>query len=420
LHVIALPFSGSCRQLVCLVACVLALVSATPTAVAPPQADEDVRALWVTRATLTSPEAVSQMVRSAKAAGFNALLVQVRGRGDAYYRSTLEPRAAELAGRPDFDPLATTIQQAHAEGIQVHGWVAVNLVSSATTLPSSREHIVYKNPEWLMVPKALASELSKVDIRSPEYLGRLARWTRAHTDEVEGLYASPLHPGATAHVAAVVKELATTYELDGIHLDYVRFPGSDYDYSRGALQQFKASVLPDMSPEEKRMIAAKERLDPLAYPNQFPARWDAFRRSRLTALVMRVRTAVRAARPSAVVSAAVLPDVREAYQSRLQDWRTWLDQSLIDVLCPMAYTQDPRVFDEQITLARDHAAGRPVWAGIGAYRMSSRDTVRFIAASRRLGASGIILFSYDSLVSPPNTATSLADLGKAAFGTGSH
>ena len=86
----------------------------------------------------------------------------------------------------------------------------------------------------------------------------------------------------------------------------------------------------------------------------------------------------------------------------------------------MAYTQDPRVFDEQIALAQDYAAGRPVWAGIGAYRMASRDTVRFIAASRRLGASGIILFSYDSLVAPPNTATSLADLGRAAFGTGSH
>ena len=398
----------------------LALAGAAPIAVTPPQAAEEVRALWVTRATLTSPEAVSQMVRSAKAGGFNALLVQVRGRGDAYYRSTIEPRAIELSGRPDFDPLAVTIAQAHAAGIRVHGWVAVNLVSSATTLPSSREHIVYRNPEWLMVPRALASELSKVDTRSPEYVGRLARWTRAHSDEVEGLYASPLHPAAAAHVAEVVKELVTRYELDGIHLDYVRFPGADYDYSRGALQQFKASVQPDLTADERRLVTSREKLDPLAYPSQFPIRWEAFRRSRLTALVMRVRTAVRAARPSAIVSAAVLPDVREAYHSRLQDWRTWLDQSLIDVLCPMAYTQDPRLFDEQVALAQDFAAGRPVWAGIGAYRMASKDTVRFITASRRLGASGIILFSYDSLVSPPNTATSLADLGKAAFGSGSH
>jgi uncharacterized lipoprotein YddW (UPF0748 family) len=135
---------------------------------------------------------------------------------------------------------------------------------------------------------------------------------------------------------------------------------------------------------------------------------------------MRVRTAVRSVRPSAVVSAAVFPDAREAYQSRLQDWRTWIDQSLIDVLCPMAYTQDARIFDEQIALAQQYAGGRPVWAGIGAYRLASRDTLRFITSSRRLGAPGVILFSYDALVSPPNTASTLTDLGRAAFGAGSY
>lgn len=398
----------------------LCLLAGRPDAVAPPgTAVDDVRALWVTRATLTSPEAISRMVDAARSGGFNTLLVQVRGRGDAYYRSNLEPRATELAGRPDFDPLADTIAKAHQAGIGVHAWVAVNLVSSAATLPSSRDHIVYKNPEWLMVPKALAPELRQVDIRSPEYLGRLARWSRAHSGEVEGLYVSPIHPGAAAHVAAVVKELVGSYPLDGVHLDYVRFPGEQYDYSRGALQQFKQDVLPDLTAPERARLTAREALDPFAYPHQFPERWDAFRRSRLTALVMRVRTAARSARPTILISAAVIPDATEAFTRRLQDWRTWLDQSLIDVLCPMAYTQDPRVFDEQIALARDHAAGRPVWAGIGAYRLSPADTLRFIGATRRLGASGTILFSYDALVAPPNTAATLTELGKAAFGAGS-
>src|SRR3982751_5111455 len=69
-------------------------------------APEQTRALWVTRTTRTSPDAIRQMVAAAQAGGFNTLLVQVRGRGDAYYASTLEPRAPELAGKPDFDPLA--------------------------------------------------------------------------------------------------------------------------------------------------------------------------------------------------------------------------------------------------------------------------------------------------------------------------
>lgn len=419
LPVIALRFPARVgRALACTLAA-MAIATMAPRASAPDTPADDVRALWVTRATLSSPDAVTRMVSSARAAGFNALVVQVRGRGDAYYESSLEPRAAELSGRPDFDPLARTIEEARAAGIQVHAWVAVNLVSSAATLPASREHIVYKNPEWLMVPRDLAAELRRVDTRSPEYLGRLARWTRARSDEVEGLYASPLVPAAAAHVTAVVTELVERYALDGVHLDYVRYPGAEYDFSPSALQEFKRALHPDMSADERRTADARERLDPLAYPNLYPQRWNAFRRSRLTALVMRVRTAVKAARPSTVLSAAVIPDAQEAYDVRLQDWRTWLDQALIDVLCPMAYTPEPGLFEHQVSLASAFASGRPVWAGIGAYRLSSAETLRFITASRRLGTSGVILFSYDALVAPPNTASTLTALGRAAFGDGS-
>src|SRR4029453_18766126 len=100
------------------------------------------RALWVTRTVFPPPERFSQRVGAAEASGFNTLLVQVRARGDAYFDSSLEPRAAELASRPGFDPLATTIEQAHAAGLKVHAWVSVNLVSGAHELPPSRQHIV--------------------------------------------------------------------------------------------------------------------------------------------------------------------------------------------------------------------------------------------------------------------------------------
>jgi uncharacterized lipoprotein YddW (UPF0748 family) len=421
----ALPVSAPAspirwRALSAAVSCVLALAAVAPGASSIDSATEDVRALWVTRATLTSPAALSKMVAAAKAGGFNTLLVQVRGRGDAYYRSTLEPRPAELTAHPGFDPLGATIAQARDAGLRVHAWVAVNLVSSATTLPSAREHVVYKHPDWLMVPKALAVELRGIDTRSPAYLGRLARWSRQNSEDVEGLYMSPLHTAAAGHIAAVVRELVTAYPLHGVHLDYVRYPSEDFDYSRAALQEFKQSVQPDLTPSEGRTLRARESLDPLAYPNFFPERWKAFRRSRLTSLVMRVRTAVKEARPDALVSAAVIPDAAEAYQSRLQDWRTWLDQSLIDVLCPMAYTPDPKQFEAQVALAQDYAGGRPVWMGIGAYRLSSAATLQFIAASKRLGASGVALFSYDALIAPPYSSSTLTDIGRAAFGAGTH
>jgi uncharacterized lipoprotein YddW (UPF0748 family) len=100
----------------------------------------------------------------------------------------------------------------------------------------------------------------------------------------------------------------------------------------------------------------------------------------------------------------------------MQDWRTWLDQAIVDVLCPMAYTQDVDLFAEQIRIARDLAGDRPVWAGVGAYRLNSAATLQHIEAARRARASGVVLFSYDALITAPNNPTTLAALGRAAFG----
>ena len=65
---------------------------------------------------------------------------------------------------------------------------------------------------------------------------------------------------------------------------------------------------------------------------------------------------------------------------------------------------------------RDLAGDRPVWAGIGAWRLTRAQTLGHLAAARRLGVRGTILFSYEALVTPPNTPASLAALGRAAFG----
>ncbi len=71
-------------------------------------APTETRALWVLRASLSSPESIGTLVANARDHGFNTLLVQVRGRGDAYYNGGLEPRATELQRQPaTFDPLAT-------------------------------------------------------------------------------------------------------------------------------------------------------------------------------------------------------------------------------------------------------------------------------------------------------------------------
>ena len=395
---------------------VAALCGLMMTRVAAAPSSTEVRALWVTRSSLSSPETIHRMVASASEHGFNTLFVQVRGRGDAYFNSGRELRATALASQPEaFDPLAETLMRAHDAGLRVHAWLNVNLVAGAAELPSSREHVIYEHPDWLMVPRELAPELLSIDPRSPEYLGRLARWTRANIDSVEGLYVSPIHQGAHDHIAGVVADLVTRYEIDGVHLDYLRYPGPAFDYSREAIRVFEAGMRAQVSAADRARVTGLQEIDPFAWPEAFPDDWRLFRQSRLTALVTRLRSTATRIRPGAVVSAAVIPDAAAAMREKMQDWRTWLDNGFVDALCPMAYTPDAEAFAEQIKAARALAGFRPVWAGIGAYQLSARETIDNISTARRLGANGIILFSYDSLVTPPNGVEYLAAVGRAAF-----
>jgi uncharacterized lipoprotein YddW (UPF0748 family) len=378
------------------------------------RADDEVRALWVVRTTLTSPSSIEGMVNQARAAGFNTLLVQIRGRGDAYYQYAREPRPPSLDAAPGFDPLAITIARAHAAGLQVHAWINVNLVSSATDLPSARQHVIYRHPEWLMVPRALAGDLAGIEPRSPEYLGRLARSIRQRTD-MEGLYLSPLSTEAADYTVGVVRDIVEHYPVDGVHFDYIRFPAEDFDYSATSLSVFRRAVLDDITTADQRGYDARLIENPLIYPQAFPDRWRTFRTSAVTSLLSRLRRTVKQLRPDAKVSAAVGPDLGDAVTRRFQDWSEWLRQDLLDVVCPMAYTTDSSTFAAQVTTARGMAGDHPIWAGIGAYRLSSDQIADNVQAARRIGVGGIVLFSYDSLTEPPHGPDYLAQVARAAF-----
>jgi uncharacterized lipoprotein YddW (UPF0748 family) len=380
----------------------------------------EVRALWVLRTSLVSPDSIATLVRTAKDHGFNTLFVQVRGRGDAYYLGGPEPRAAELLRHPDsFDPLATVLDSAHAAGLRVHAWVNVNLIASAVELPVAREHVIYRHPSWLMVPRDIAQDVAALEPESPGYVGKLARWTRTQSADVEGLYSSPILPEAADYVASLTADVVKRYQVDGIHLDYARYPNDRFDYSRAAIREFRTWMRSRISDSVRRSVDEQEAIDLFAYPDAFPDEWRAFRASRMTALISRIHAAVKRQRPDVIVSAAVAPDAREAAERRLQDWNGWLEAGYVDAICPMAYATEPARFEEQIAAARGAAGTHPLWAGIGAYRLSPQETVDNIQTARRLGASGVILFSYDSLVAQKQTAPDyLSVVGRAAFAAG--
>ena len=143
-----------------------------------PAAGEEVRAVWVVRHSLSSPAAARAVVEEAYGSGFNTLIVQVRGRGDALYRSTLEPRPEFLTGQPRFDALQVVVEEARARGMAVHAWVNAYIVWGPVDPPRDPGHLVNAHPEWLAVPRALGRELYEVDPRDPEYVRRLIahRW----------------------------------------------------------------------------------------------------------------------------------------------------------------------------------------------------------------------------------------------------
>lgn len=387
-------------------------------AAAPPASE--IRALWVLRTSLSSPESIASLIRSAQGAGFNTLLVQVRGRGDAYYAGSPEPRAPGLAGQPaSFDPLAEVLRAGHAAGLQIHAWVNVNLVSSAVDLPVDPRHVVRLRPDWLMVPRELAVDLARLDPRAPAYVDRLARWTRTQSADVEGLYTTPVQPAAVEHLTGVVRALARRYPLDGVHFDYARYPNDRFDYSRASVAEFRAAMEPRLPGATRTELARRAGASVLAYPEAFPEDWRRFRLSRMTALVAKLRDAVKAERPTALVSVAVKADIREALERRLQEWPRWLERGTVDAVAPMAYTLEAARFAEQIAAAREAAGGRQVWAGIGAYRLSPSQTLANISTARRLGADGIALFSYDSLADPRAVVRDYLRLvGRSAFADG--
>ncbi|HYE75808.1 MAG TPA: family 10 glycosylhydrolase [Blastocatellia bacterium] len=361
--------------------------------------ENEVRALWVVRDTLTSPESITAMIGRAKTAKFNTLIVQVRGRGDAYYNSRWEPRTPLLADQiPEFDPLEFTIKEAHAAGLKVHAWLNTFLVADLGNVPEDPNHVINKHPEWLAVPRGIASDVFHGDTTTPTYLERIISYSRANNSELEGLFLSPAHPGVKEHIYNLWIDIVERYDVDGLHFDYIRYPNRQYDFSRTSLERFRAEVDKTLRLEDRQRLNAAFLSNPLAYVNEFPDRYEQFQRDQVTDLVERIYQGVKIRKPDALVSAAVFANDKDAFDARRQDWKQWLQRGILDVACPMAYSTETSVFQRQINIAVNSRYQKNIWAGIGSWQQPVNGTLEKISAARELGAQGFVLFSYDSAV----------------------
>ena len=128
-----------------------------------------------------------------------------------------------------------------------------------------------------------------------------------------------------------------------------------------------------------------------------------------------IADAVHAAKPDAVVSAAVFPNYRVACEDKGQAWRDWLNTGLLDAACPMSYNRSTQVAATQIREAVAACPGKPIIAGVGAWQVPVASAVAKGKAYRSLGAAGINFFSYDGMTRNGRSEKYLNSVGRGLF-----
>ncbi len=347
------------------------LAAATPSPSPSPiaYAQPEYRALWVDafHDGIKSPAQVEKLVADAHRANINALFVQVRKAGDAYFNRSDEPRATDISGPRDFDPLAYVIRLAHASvpRIEVHAWLNTFFVGQSSQV----------------------------------YMDHGDLWGNRASDGSTGGYLDPGVPEVQIYTHQVFMDVARNYDIDGIHMDFVRYPGDTWGYG----------------PLSVGLYMMQNGLT--VTPNPGDARWQAWRRDRVTAFVRDLHDDLLLEKPSVKLSGALIcfgsgpltpsgwTDT-SAYTSVFQDWRDWMVKGYVDFGVPMNYDSDwsglqKSWFAQWLQFEKDSGFADRVVTGVGAFLNYPEDTMNQIR--RVLGASaagnhvlGVAIYSYAS------------------------
>lgn len=365
-----MTFVRFCTLLVLMHSAVAQALSLPPVQVLPPKSE--VRAVWVTTAAALDwphvagrtrqQESLRRMVHELHAARFNTIIFQVRPRGDALYRSRYEPWAEALSGTlggdPGWDPCAFILAEAHALGMEVHGWFNAFKIRGPNPVGSSTpEHPSRAYPEWCVV-------------------------------RGEEVWLDPGRPEVRSYVLNVALDLIRHYDLDGINFDFIRYPGQDF---------------PDGESFARYGRGMKR---------------DDWRRANITAFVRSFATEAATIAPALKIGASPFGvyrdesnnDLRGSYYWVYQDSYAWLTNKWMDYLSPQIYWKigrsngDPD-FRQAIKRWSEQTAGRHVYMGIGAYRPDIRARLgEYVDSCRTVGSAGHAFFRWEDIADARNLA----------------
>lgn len=368
--------------LYCMMAALIVALVVAPTGAG---AGEEVRGLWVVRNSIADAAGVAAVVDFAASHHYNVLFVQVRGRGDAWYRSDFVPGPE---GHPDipaqFDPLAAVIERAHARGIEVHAWFNMYLAASLESLPGDPGHPLNAHPEWFMVDEN-GLNMAAAPAGSLETRG------------AEGRFLSPGLEKVRDYLSRVITEVLATYDIDGVHLDYIRYPGRNYDFSAMMRDGFRKSAGAD----PREVMFGPPEADPSL---ELLGKWVDFRVAQVDSQVLAIRRRIDLIDPRIRLSAAVKPHADDAYYQYGQNWVGWLADGTVDFVVTMSYFPENGDFEDVLGASLAKTDRRRVIAGIGGYRLTPEKAAEQVDISRSLGCLGFCMFSYSTFADDPSFA----------------
>lgn len=322
------------------------------------QPSEEIRGAWIHN---YGPFDWETAMKELADAGFNTVFVRVARGANAIYPSEYLPRDDWADGTTE-DEFRKALEAAHQHGLEFHAWKVCFFAGGAALQKGSS--------------KQFYDRLAKED--------RLARDPQGK----QAPFLSPADPRNQELELQVLREMTEKYPIDGLHLDYIRYPENphyDFDYGDVPRREFEA-----------HRGQKVENWPEAVFSGALKWEYENWERSNIDSLVQRAFEQSRKLKPQMPLSAAVWRSNRTNRAAVKQDWIKWAKNGWIDFVVPMNYTRDDLVFRNDLKSQIPHTAGRTFYAaGIGNYQHKEiESTLRQIQIAREEGADGFVLFDY--------------------------
>lgn len=332
------------------------------------------RGFWVTIWDMDSKASIETVVQKAHQYYFNQIYAHIRVRGDAYYYpnrrdsryKNIEPRTEAYSLSPsDLDALQYLIDLAHNQNppIQVHAWVVVFPAWNRSSKPVSANHVYNAHPEWVT---------ENAD-------GVTMPWDG---NGGEGSFLDSGIPAVRDYLFNVFMDIVRNYDIDGLHLDYIRFPNTTYGYDPVAKAKFKEETGYDLSVD-----------------SGIDAVWNMWRRTNISKLVKKLHQGIKAEKPWVKLSGAIVT-FTDAPIGVLSSYDQWATKGYVDHLIPMVYSETMTYVQPRVQTMQDRVGNVPVIAGLGSGSENTGDgMVAKINALRTQSnpVEGFVFFSYGGL-----------------------